>query len=187
MSPETRWLICWSLGGLIAMSLIPSKRVDRIFPVIPPLCLLLAAQLGRALRHEPARSQAYLWSAMALILSILFTGGYVVAKVVTGYRNQRDALVHFGKQVRTEAEENHWRYGVIWGGDEGLLPYLRKLHFLKEQDAVVEWNRGNPDALVVPAAKVPNLMRQLHDAALSESKTGSQKNETQSRYILIKR
>jgi 4-amino-4-deoxy-L-arabinose transferase-like glycosyltransferase len=43
MSPDTFWLLCWSLGGLIVMSLIPSKRVDRIFPVIPPLCLLLAA------------------------------------------------------------------------------------------------------------------------------------------------
>jgi len=46
MSPETFWLLCWSIGGLIAMSLIPSKRVDRIFPVIPPLCLLLAAQIN---------------------------------------------------------------------------------------------------------------------------------------------
>jgi hypothetical protein len=46
ISPETWWLICWSFGGLIVMSLIPSKRVDRIFPVIPPLCLLLAAQIG---------------------------------------------------------------------------------------------------------------------------------------------
>src|SRR5439155_10243302 len=39
MSPETFWLLCWSLGGVIVMSLIPSKRVDRIFPIIPPLCL----------------------------------------------------------------------------------------------------------------------------------------------------
>src|SRR6267378_2896173 len=46
MSPDTVWLLCWVLGGLIVMSLIPSKRVDRIFPVIPPLCLLLAAQMG---------------------------------------------------------------------------------------------------------------------------------------------
>ena len=46
MSPETFWLLCWSVGGLIVMSLIPSKRVDRIFPVIPPLCLLLAAQMA---------------------------------------------------------------------------------------------------------------------------------------------
>src|SRR5438034_4520452 len=47
MSPEAFWLLCWSVGGLILMSLIPSKRVDRIFPIIPPLCLLLAAQIAR--------------------------------------------------------------------------------------------------------------------------------------------
>src|SRR5205809_1966300 len=47
MSPETFWLLCWSVGGLIVMSMIPSKRVDRIFPIIPSLCLLLAAQIGR--------------------------------------------------------------------------------------------------------------------------------------------
>jgi 4-amino-4-deoxy-L-arabinose transferase-like glycosyltransferase len=50
MSPETFWLLSWSLGGLIVMSLIPSKRVDRIFPIIPPLCLLLAAQIGGSAR-----------------------------------------------------------------------------------------------------------------------------------------
>jgi 4-amino-4-deoxy-L-arabinose transferase-like glycosyltransferase len=56
MSPETLWLLCWSIGGLIVMSLIPSKRVDRIFPVIPPLCLLLAAQIGKrnSCSHGPA-------------------------------------------------------------------------------------------------------------------------------------
>src|SRR5438094_6306604 len=46
MSAETFWLLCWSVSGLIAMSLIPSKRVDRIFPIVPPLCLLFAAQIS---------------------------------------------------------------------------------------------------------------------------------------------
>src|SRR6476646_848995 len=45
LSPEMFWLITWALGGIVVMSLIPSKRVDRIFPAIPPLCLLLAAQI----------------------------------------------------------------------------------------------------------------------------------------------
>src|SRR5438874_271308 len=49
MSSGTYWLVCWSIGGLILMSIIPSKRVDRIFPVIPPLCLLVATQAARFL------------------------------------------------------------------------------------------------------------------------------------------
>jgi hypothetical protein len=44
--PDTLWLICWASGGFVVMSLIPSKRVDRIYPVVPPLCLLLATQIG---------------------------------------------------------------------------------------------------------------------------------------------
>ena len=30
-NPEVLWLFCWSVGGLVFMSIIPSKRVDRIF------------------------------------------------------------------------------------------------------------------------------------------------------------
>ena len=40
--------MCWAAGGLIVLSLVPTKRVDRIFPVMPPLCLLLVAALRRA-------------------------------------------------------------------------------------------------------------------------------------------
>src|SRR6266566_4758138 len=95
MPPETFWLLCWSLGGLLAMSLIPSKRVDRIFPVLPPLCLLLAAQVGKcavcshgsvspsskslnvdltghrpvATEGERTRGRICFWSAVALLLS----------------------------------------------------------------------------------------------------------------------
>ncbi|PYJ33500.1 MAG: hypothetical protein DME79_06015, partial [Verrucomicrobia bacterium] len=91
MSPEVFWLLCWSLGGLIVMSLIPSKRVDRIFPVIPPLCLLLAAQIGRV--GAPRRLPRAFGTAprfclvVALMFAILFTGGYTISKVISGYRH----------------------------------------------------------------------------------------------------
>ena len=51
MSPETFWLVAWSLGGLLVMSFVPSKRIDRVFPIVPPLCLLLAAS-GRRVSSE---------------------------------------------------------------------------------------------------------------------------------------
>src|SRR6266536_3204689 len=146
MSPETFWLLCWSIGGLIAMSLIPSKRVDRIFPIVPPLCLLLAAQVWRcaacshgsvsrssanidfdlighmpvATKNEAATSCIYRLSALALLLAILFTSGYTISKVISGYRNHRDALAVFGRQVRREATDHHWRYEVVSAKDEGL-------------------------------------------------------------------
>ena len=212
MSPETFWLLCWSIGGLIVMSLIPSKRVDRIFPVIPPLCLLLAAQVasrnscshgpaGRSSRSiEPdetahravatgtALARVYRWSAIALAFAILFTGGYTGWKVITGYRDHRNALAVFGRNVRHEAEAHHWRYEVVSAKDEGLLLYLRKTHFVKPADAVTEWNTGNLDALVASKEKAAVLMRDLQGAALSQLQSNEREQHQQGRgYVLITR
>ncbi len=213
MSPETFWLLCWSLGGLIAMSLIPSKRVDRIFPIIPPLCLLLAAQIGArvscshgsasrpstsvelgvtahravATTDEKTRTGVYKWSAVALILAILFTGGYTIFKVISGYRSHRDALAIFGRDVRREAATHHWRYGVVSAKDEGLLLYLQKTHFIEPDYAIAEWNRGNLDALIASTEKAQSLMREVHDATFSEFKSSKGKAEQRGGYVLITR
>ena len=205
ISPETFWLICWVFGGLLVMSLIPSKRVDRIFPIVPPLCLLLAAQIARcvpcrpsmssafgstghtpvATENEATRGRIYRWSAVALLVSILFTSGYTISKVISGYRDHRDALVIFGREVRHEAAVHHWRYEALFTKDEGLLLYLRKTHFINLRRAVVEWNRGNLDALVAPTEDAAALMRKLRDAALSQLKSKEKKNKPGVGYVLI--
>jgi 4-amino-4-deoxy-L-arabinose transferase-like glycosyltransferase len=212
MSPETFWLLCWSIGGLIVMSLIPSKRVDRIFPVIPPLCLLLAAQIAprnscshgpagrssrtiepgetahRAVATRTALVRVYRWSAIALAFAILFTGGYTGWKVITGYRDHRNALAAFGRNVRHEAEAHHWRYEIVSAKDEGLLLYLLKTHFVKPADAVTEWNAGNLDALVASKEKAAVLMRDLQGAALSQLQSNEREQRHQGRgYVLITR
>src|SRR5260370_758740 len=94
------WPGWWPWVASLAILLITSKRVDRIFPVIPPLCLLLAAQLAprtscshgpagrssrsiepdeaahRAVAIRTALPGVYWWSTIALAFAILFTGGY---------------------------------------------------------------------------------------------------------------
>jgi 4-amino-4-deoxy-L-arabinose transferase-like glycosyltransferase len=211
MSPETFWLLCWSLGGLLAMSLIPSKRVDRIFPVVPPLCLLLAAQIAKrsscsrgsvsrpsesvdsdSTGHRPVATEKpatriYRWGATALVLSIIFTGGYTISKVISGYHDHRNALVVFGRSVRLEAEVHRWRYEVIFAKDEALLLYLRKTHFVEPDRAVIEWNRGNLDALVASTEKAPALLGKLRDASLSGLKSNERKKEQGRDYVLITR
>ena len=194
MSPETFWLVCWSFGGLIAMSLIPSKRVDRIFPVVPPLCLLLAVQicgrdaaLPRKLSGVGAARRPYLWVVIALLLSILFMSGYTVAKVVSGYRDHRDALVVFGREVCHEAALRHWRYEAISGSDEGMLLYLQKTHFIEPQEAISEWNRHELDALVAPAEEGPRLMSELQNASLSPLRQVERKNQRGKSYVLLTR
>jgi 4-amino-4-deoxy-L-arabinose transferase-like glycosyltransferase len=211
MSPDTFWLICWSLGGLIVMSLIPSKRVDRVFPVIPPLCLLLAAQIGscrpcshgsvsrvstsvdsdptghRPVATENCAMRIYRWTLAALILAIFFTGGYATWKVVTGYRDHRDALAIFGRDVCREAEERHWRYEVVSAKDEGLLLYLQKARYIQPDRAVAEWNAGNLDALVVSREKASRLMPQLRNASLSQLESNDRRDEQGISYVLITR
>src|SRR5215216_5716193 len=208
MSPETFWLLCWSVGGLIVMSLIPSKRVDRISPVIPPLCLLLAAQVapriscsngpaGRSSRsiesneiaHRAVATKTarfYRWSAIALAFAILFTGGYTSWKVIAGYRDHRDALAVFGRNIRHEAEAHHWRYEIVSAKDEGLLLYLRKTHFVRPAEAITEWNTGNLDALVASKEKAAVLMRDLQGAVLSQLQSNEREQHHESRgYVLI--
>jgi len=188
MSPETFWLLCWSLGGLIVMSLIPSKRVDRIFPIVPPLCLLLAAQIDRrgAARRSDA-SALRLCVAIALVVALLFTGSYTIWKVVAGYRQHRGALVAFGNNVRREAEAHHWRYEIVSAKDEGLLLYLRKPHFTEPDAAITEWNNGNVDALVASTEKAPTLISQLRGATLSQLKSTERKEEQGRGYVVITR
>jgi 4-amino-4-deoxy-L-arabinose transferase-like glycosyltransferase len=195
MSPETFWLLCWSIGALIVMSLIPSKRVDRISPVIPPLCLLLAAQISgcdaalpRKISGVGAARRPYLWTVAALVLAMLFTGGYTGWKVITGYRDQRNALAVFGRNVRHEAEARQWRYEVVSAKDEGLLLYLQKTHFVQPADAITEWNTGNLDALVASKEKAAVLMRDLQGAALPQLQSNEREQREQGRgYVLITR
>jgi 4-amino-4-deoxy-L-arabinose transferase-like glycosyltransferase len=192
ISPGTFWLLCWSVGGLIVMSLVPSKRVDRIFPVIPPLCLLLAAQVSRgfsSLRRAdaPSRTRWRPYLATALVFAILFAGGYTIWKVVTGYRDHRDALAVFGRAVRREAEVRHWRYEAVSAKDEGLLLYLEKTHYIEPDHAIAEWNGGNLDALVASTEKATRLMPELRGATVSQLKSSDRNKEQGTGYVLITR
>jgi 4-amino-4-deoxy-L-arabinose transferase-like glycosyltransferase len=166
MQPDTVWLVCWALGGLVLMSFIPSKRVDRIFPVVPPLCLLLGAQVARGLEHERWRATIRPWLSVSIVFACLFTGGYAAFKIGSAYRAHDDALVKFSREVRREAEARHWRYAVVGGREEGMLLYLRRDDFLPPDDAVKEWNTGQLDALVVRNEPAQPWLELLHGAQL---------------------
>jgi 4-amino-4-deoxy-L-arabinose transferase-like glycosyltransferase len=189
IKPDILWLVCWSLGGFVVMSLVPSKRVDRIYPVVLPLCLLLAAQI-RGFRMKKTDDHAFQWSAAALLFSIVFTGSYSVAKMLSDYRDHADHLKVFSSAVNQQAVANHWRYEVIsgeGGGYEGMLLYLQKPHFIKPNEAVREWNREALDALVVPQDKISELMRELQNAAIAPLRSIDRRTDPQIGYFLVTR
>jgi len=136
---------------------------------------------------ENKATRVYRWAAATLVLSILFTGGYTVSKVISGYRYQRNALAIFGREVRREAAAHRWRYEVVSAKDEGLLLYLQRTHFIEPDHAVAEWNGGNLDALIASREKASGLMPQLAGAALSQLKSNQRKKEQGNVYVLITR
>lgn len=168
LNPATLWLVCWSVGGLVMMSLIPSKRVDRIFPVLPPLCLLLGAQVAAAERASWEPRKVARWLKGALLFAVLFTGGYAAWKIGQTEHENADALVRFGREVRALAEVKGWRYGVLGGREEGMLLYLRRDHFLSPNEAVKEWEAGTLDAVVVPAGPAPPALPGAKQVLLSQ-------------------
>lgn len=190
-SPDILWLVCWSLGGFVVMSLVPSKRVDRIYPVVPPLCLLLAAQIGGGFRIKKTDERAFQWSAAALFFSILFTGSYATGKILSDYRDNANHLEVFGYAVNEQALTHHWRYEVVSGGargsSEGMLLYLQKPHFIRPDEAVQEWNGEALDALVVPKNKISELMRELQNAAIAPLRSVDRKTDPQIGYFLVTR
>jgi 4-amino-4-deoxy-L-arabinose transferase-like glycosyltransferase len=143
LSPEMFFLVAWVVGGIAVMSLIPSKRVDRIFPVVPALCLLLAAQLN-AINIVRVRRLA----AFTIIFAAIFTGAYSGMRMIDGYRNNRDALVKFGREVRRIAAAEHLRYEILPASDEGLLLYLQRPRFFREPPV-------GCNALIVPLDEEP--------------------------------
>lgn len=184
LSADVAWLLFWSLGGLLVMSLIPSKRVDRIFPVVPALCLLVAAAVAQ-LSHAMPRVRR--WAAITLLFACVVTTCYAAQRVILRYRDGDAALVQFGEEVRRQATANRWRYEVIGGREEGLLLYLQRAHFVKRADAVARWNAGALDALVAPAESLPSLLADLPGAKVSEAEGSIVIDDLQRRYVLLTR
>jgi 4-amino-4-deoxy-L-arabinose transferase-like glycosyltransferase len=183
--PGMTWLICWIVGGLVVMSLIPSKRVDRIFPIIPPLCLLLAAQIARSWRHGnrlPIRRA----TMATLAVAVLYSEAYSALKITSGFRHHAAALVDFGKTVRQWAAQADWRYTVVYGGDEGMILYLDKISFTEKGAAISEWNAEKLDALVVPARDAQAYIDTLQPRPVNFLRSRPRGDE-KSDYVLLER
>ena len=195
ISPAMLWLICWCIGGIFVMSIVPSKRVDRIFPVIPPLCLLIATQIGSSEVDNPLSQRVRRWSAIAIVLGLLITGEYTIAKVMKEWRHRQLAV--FGYNVRHQAAAENLHYEILGrraagAGKAGhpeteewrlrrrnpkatktvsrfkdgvLLLYLDRTHFLTDDEAIKAWNDGTINSLVAPKAEWPRLSQGLQGVA----------------------
>ncbi len=150
----TLWLVCWLVGGILAMSLVPAKRVDRIFPIIPVAALTLASLLP-ILREGKWLSPRVL-TAIG-VLTIAGYTSYTAILVRNGYHDGLGRLVEFGKSARRFCEDKGWNYALIEGRDEGLLLYMGQPEFVSVKTAATELKKDGVTAVVVDSKNLPRL------------------------------
>ncbi len=145
--PALLWLALWAAGGLVFMSLVPSKRVDRIFPIIPPLCLLVAALAERWFSAPDQRRGRLMFALVGL--AVLIATGYAIHTASVAFREDRRGLLRFGSAARGLDPAQSERLAVVDADDEGLLLYTGRTAFTKIETAVQKWQSGELDRLII--------------------------------------
>ncbi len=144
----TIWLACWILGSIVAMSLVPSKRFDRIFPIVPPMALFLISFLASAeFTWKPAITRRLV--SFACVGGILFSFGYAALSAFVGYRDNLAGMVEFASEVRQSADLNDWEIAVRGSSTEAMTLYLGLDRFLGSKEVERRWKSGEIDALVI--------------------------------------
>ena len=154
----TLWLACWAAGGLLCMTVVPSKRTDRIFPAVPPLCLVLTALLSAARRPVgkapglPDELWPERWVRVTMGVSVAVAAIGTISGIVQVYRTGQNAPSEFGARVLAATAGR--RLEMVIGsqavvGEEAMVVYLRRTKYLTGGQAATLAESGNLDAMVL--------------------------------------
>jgi hypothetical protein len=178
--PDLLWLACWA-----GAALVPSKRPDRIFPVIPPLALLLVGLAGIHFRDRAAGW----YVAVVVALASVGSGGYAVGKMAAAYREGQGELPAFSRRVlaRFSPAELH----VVRGREEGMLLYLHELRFSGRDEAMLDLEQGRVRAVVMSekdwskeANRPLRIVARSHEGLPEDER---EKIDLDSRYVVVVR
>lgn len=168
------WLVCWTLGGIVFMTLLPSKRVDRIYPVLLPAALLVPIVFQMA--WDRLRVRAF--AGLCMVAATLMWGGYYLFVIPEGFFRDDQNLQRVGSRFHELVREKGWSdYGIVSSKDEGMIIYGRGLYFTDPWKAAEDLCNGSVDALLVPERHVPHILSKCpQGVVLQEFKTPG-KNE----------
>jgi len=179
--PEVLWLACWGVGGLLCMTFVPSKRVDRIFPIIPPLCLLLVALVASCQCGKKIRA----WCGAAIIAAIGMSVGYFLTLIIYyGYWKKDDAMALFGRRVQQQmAAAGLSKVAVVEGKDEAMLIYCGGDTYYHPVTALRDWQAGQINALVIPERRIEN--KEQYQLPIPALDSGPVSKAGETRYLLF--
>jgi 4-amino-4-deoxy-L-arabinose transferase-like glycosyltransferase len=151
-----RWLVIWTGVALLLMSLVPNKRVDRIFPIVAPLALIAAHFLAAA-----TGSKVGLWSPHKVIgtltvISFLTWGGYTAywhLDTRNQEKNEEIARRDLCKQITRHshsAAQDIRIVGPISDLNQSLLTYLRCTRMIKMEMLKDELGKGSAILMPLP-------------------------------------
>ena len=149
--PHVRWLFGWIAGGLLVMSVIPSKRADRIFPLIPPMALMIATLASNLPPARFTQLRRVFWTRAALIGALVINLAYAGQQVYRAGKDDEGALVRFGGQASRYVSARRLTMGIVRAPNEGLLMYTGQSEFLSLERARCLWRSGKVDALLMEA------------------------------------
>ncbi len=159
--PEVLWLACWTLGALFVMSLIPSKRTDRIFPVVPPACLWLVSLLAHWKSERFFRWPMRRLLVGCVITAAFFSSIYAGAKVHEARHEDHGGLVRFAKRARVYADQRGWALAVAGSRDEGLPMYAGVEQFLSRRKIIGLWRDGAISGVVIAQDRLGKYCKDL--------------------------
>jgi len=181
MSLHVLWLVLWAMGGLLLMTFVPSKRLDRIFPVVPPLCLLVVEWCALLWNDRHVR----IWAPATTLAAALFTGTYFIGLIPWNYQTRTPALVEFSRQARDLAQARGIETITLpRARDEGLLMYFDLPRFADKSDAFDAWKANKPMALVLSDRNAAEFFKVVGNVAPALD-SGELREKNEKRYFLF--
>ncbi len=146
------WLLCWFGIGFIVSSIIPSKRLDRIYPLIPPMCLLIGALSVNWVKVAPdnmsfrSRRRIIVWTCrLAIFYFIAYTGVNIALDKSKGV----DRLSNFCAQIRQTIQYQQHRIALHQEMTEGMIVDLRAFQLHTLENLADAWSTRQIDAFVI--------------------------------------
>lgn len=181
-NPALLWCVLWVAGGLVVMTLIPAKRVDRIYPLIPPM-VLLVVEIAHVLR---AQRMSRIATGACILGAIAFSGGYFFGLVPLSYHERTGGLVSMAEAVNEiRSDRPDLPLYLVRARDEGLLIYLNTLRFTPTSAFEKLWDSGNPALFLVSDRMQERYADRLMDGQILLEAPTPGKNE--SGYLLYER